>query len=354
MEEHNTLLEEHNKIKKELKIKKTSEERLVNLDHLKELNIEYPPFQRAIINERVDELYKKMETRANFITPIILARFNKKHYLLDGQHRYAALTRFKKFDNIKIKIIHCKTQSDIENNFRLINDTLTLPEIYKSNETIIKDVFRYFQKNYKSFFTSKKARKPIFNVNDFQTKLSDGIRDKNVTTGKQLIDMIECLNNKYAKTYEKQNAKEIKGLANILSKRRRNIPCLFLRLNDNWIDDLNKNDINRSKLIIPKKIREFVWDVNYYKEENVKCICCDKNIISKDNFEAGHIISESDGGKINKYNLHPICHKCNISMNVKPMFQYMHEKKININLANHMEMMVTKYPQLYKEINNTN
>jgi len=72
---------------------------------------------------------------------------------------------------------------------------------------------------------------------------------------------------------------------------------------------------SKNKLLIPKKIKEECWrkyigntlDGNCYT-----CLC----IIYFGNFQAGHIQSEYDSGKITIINLRPICKPCNVSCGV--------------------------------------
>jgi hypothetical protein len=41
------------------------------------------------------------------------------------------------------------------------------------------------------------------------------------------------------------------------------------------------------------------------------CFCCNKEVISINNFQCGYIQSESQGGETKNYNLRPICGYCN-------------------------------------------
>lgn len=56
-----------------------------------------------------------------------------------------------------------------------------------------------------------------------------------------------------------------------------------------------------------------------------KCFCCKKGI-SFDNFECGHIVSASHGGKDEVSNYRPVCHECNSwagGMSSANMYEYM-------------------------------
>ncbi len=83
---------------------------------------------------------------------------------------------------------------------------------------------------------------------------------------------------------------------------------------------------NYRKRTIPKTLKINVWECYIGKEVgSAKCMCCQKNEIIQGHFEAGHIISERDGGATNIENLRPICSLCNKSMGSKNMLEFMQE-----------------------------
>jgi|694.fasta_scaffold08949_5 hypothetical protein len=63
--------------------------------------------------------------------------------------------------------------------------------------------------------------------------------------------------------------------------------------------------VSVKKQRIPKPLRSEVWRKNN-KTLDTECPICKRNIISADNFECGHIISEHDGGKTELPNLKAI------------------------------------------------
>ena len=71
----------------------------------------------------------------------------------------------------------------------------------------------------------------------------------------------------------------------------------------------------KRKQPIPRSLKKMVWD-KYIGENKgkAKCYCCKHQDIRQIDFEAGHVIAESMGGKTNISNLRPICHQCNMSM----------------------------------------
>lgn len=97
---------------------------------------------------------------------------------------------------------------------------------------------------------------------------------------------------------------------------------------------------NAKKMKIPKKIREGCWKKHIGNMIDGKCYSC-SGVISVLDFQAGHIQSEYDNGKITIDNLRPICKQCNLSCGVmnldvfKNMLnpQMKPEKRINNYIA---------------------
>lgn len=73
---------------------------------------------------------------------------------------------------------------------------------------------------------------------------------------------------------------------------------------------------------IPKTLKNQVWDTYVGKEKGTgECFCCSTEIDSK-NFECGHVVAHSYGGKNSVENMRPICSVCNKSMGTQDMFQF--------------------------------
>ncbi len=70
-----------------------------------------------------------------------------------------------------------------------------------------------------------------------------------------------------------------------------------------------------SKSKIPKALREQVWLLHIGRKYQHTCrVTWCHNVITVFDFQCGHNIPESKGGKTDVTNLVPICSRCNVSM----------------------------------------
>lgn len=77
----------------------------------------------------------------------------------------------------------------------------------------------------------------------------------------------------------------------------------------------NSEVTSQSKAVIPKSLKNSVWETYIGKEYQAKCAVdwCTA-VITPFTFEVGHNIPESKGGSTTLDNLRPICSQCNKSM----------------------------------------
>ena len=74
---------------------------------------------------------------------------------------------------------------------------------------------------------------------------------------------------------------------------------------------------------IPESTKALAWDRWIGNEiGKCKCLCCKSLEITQRNCHFGHIVAEANGGNITINNLRPICQKCNNSMNITNMKQF--------------------------------
>lgn len=88
--------------------------------------------------------------------------------------------------------------------------------------------------------------------------------------------------------------------------------------NDNNISNVKNKKYKKEK--IPSTLRALVWNTYIGKGEGKGlCYVCGKEEITPFNFECGHIIAESKGGKTNLDNLRPVTKICNQSVGTENM-----------------------------------
>jgi hypothetical protein len=74
------------------------------------------------------------------------------------------------------------------------------------------------------------------------------------------------------------------------------------------------NEYKKKK--IPRAVKTKVWKMQNGNTLEGKCYACDR-VIDYDNFEAGHVIAEADGGETIVENLKAVCKPCNTSCGTK-------------------------------------
>lgn len=76
---------------------------------------------------------------------------------------------------------------------------------------------------------------------------------------------------------------------------------------------------------IPKSIRNQLWFNNFRNNFKGQCYVC-KNVIRRDNYEVGHVVSFADGGSDTIDNLQNICRDCNRSMGYQNLNDFMRDR----------------------------
>ena len=325
-----------------IKVLKTSE--LIN-----DFHIVIPEIQRIIeinkVNDivmyQLDELKKKKKT--NLLGVLSLNMIEDKYYLIDGQHRFRALKKlYEEYSHnieIFIEIVNIENSAELKENYFILNKNTQLPELLdiENDKSLLKELMEYFQEKYPDIWSNKSTRiyRPFINFNYFQETLHYLINEIKILDSKKLIKLIED-KNEDLKSWDRQI---FKGITD--SQYEKAIKWKFYlglytySSNDKWgyewaryiIFDVtgktpSKYKIKKKKLI-PKKIKDDCW--NKFIGKNVGgvfCLVCDNDKIYQNNFEAGHIISENNGGEILLENLLPICSKCNKCMGINNMLNW--------------------------------
>ena len=109
------------------------------------------------------------------------------------------------------------------------------------------------------------------------------------------------------------------------------------------------NEVSKRKDVIPKKLREEVWIKSMGRVFEGKCCTtwC-TNTITVFDFESGHNIPESKGGKTTLENLFPICSRCNKSMGNQHTFDEWCKKYSTPDVANVKPEPMSKRSTLHR------
>ena len=84
---------------------------------------------------------------------------------------------------------------------------------------------------------------------------------------------------------------------------------------------------------IPRTVKNCLW-INYFGDKRIGlCACCQREPITMNNFHAGHIKSEREGGTTTLDNLAPICPLCNSSMGTMHMNDFINKYNLLFKLT---------------------
>ena len=327
----------------------------LNVNDLLHLKWKAPYFQRPVDDERVKDIIEHYQKKLNenifeFISPLIVAKYNNMLYIIDGQHRFKAIEylfgqdeKFNEDKKVPLVVIPARSMEHIEDLFQTLNKLLPLSDVYKlqdkNKKKIIVETSDYFFKKYTNFFTTKKARRPFINKNGFENYLLNS----NIISDIDIIDsstdftfILEKVNNFYSlqpmSFFPQKGHVKFDTIINKVKKKGGLYLGLFPKFE--WIEHIRQKIWENDNNILGRGIRDQVWNEYIGVDKGTeKCFCCNIHTISQQNFETGHIISKKNGGCNNLINLLPICSKCNKSMGTNAMFQYMITNNININYA---------------------
>ena len=318
------------------------------------IDIDVPNIQRIKDSNKIDDIinyqlnYFKERGIFNYLGTINIhfCDETKLYYLVDGQHRFESL---KKMYNemghnidIFVEIVCVKTYEELKSNYNIINKNTPLPDFPESIDKLIPEkAAEYFKLKYPTIWSkNSRSRRPHLYFNFFQEALGI-ITDKlELNDVNKLINIIEEYNQKLKNwnISEFPNSKDINESMKKKCEETNFYLGLFKHVSDEyaykWVQTIIYNEKGmiikekkrNCKKKIPQKIRIDSW--NKFVGEDIKkapCICCRTKIIDSFDFQAGHIISEKNGGNISIDNIIPICSGCNQSMGIKNMGDFIKE-----------------------------
>ena len=350
----------------------------VNSSKLLSQDIELPNIQRIRDDDKVNDIinyqlnYFKKNKKFNFLGVINIhyCKENSTFYLVDGQHRYESIKRlYKEMSHevdICVEVVCVNSLDELKENYGILNKNTPLPDFPESvDKNLVEKVANYFKEKYPNIWSkTSRARRPHLYFNFFQESLAALVDKLNIKDYKNLQKIVEDYNLKLRKWDKAQFPDSSNINDNMLEKCQDTglYLGLFKHISDEygykWVHSIIynesgvvvKNSRTNIKKKIPKKIKTDSW--NTYVGENIKktfCICCNKTEIDAFNFQAGHIISEKNGGNICIENILPICNLCNQSMGIINMDEYIKE----YYPSNFCNFSLKKYSNKSNSISNT-
>lgn len=318
-------------------------ETIINFDtilhHPKIDKIIKPNYQGSLNENIVDELvneYKKNKLFLRYKNKIVIGELNNNWYILDGQHR---LKMVEKLGPIDEELCFCWYKFYDENHmrelFNSINKDSTKNQWFINCEEFkqikIIEFSKLLAKYYKKFFSKTKTTTgKIYTIEEFIEKLNNiNFFDDN---NKTAIDYYIIIKDKNQIFYDKcnYNGQFITNKKFFYKDEYKNIEehIIFTLKNNNFIEWLYKeNQIPIHKFLkgnkdnIPKGLKKKIWEKYYKDSVEAKCpISWCTNILNNEKnngWDAGHIISEANGGINTIDNLKPICKNCNCEMYTK-------------------------------------
>ena len=300
-------------------------QRALNKQHVKELIMS---FEKSIKETKAIKYCSSVPHIA--ITP------QGKKYIIDGQHRISAFrTICEKYKNAFDTLVlyeQCDTEKEIQEAWDRSNTVWIQQHIpggdrpkvprNKAVEKLWNEKLSQYDGTKGMISRSQKPQKPHLNENLFLEKLS---RVK-FSSYEELETMFKNSNESIKKSSLCLNFKEKSPDKWIKCEK---YDCFIGLVKDftNYMTlsiDPKAVDYNekRKKNPMPKAVKDAVWR-KYHGDNGVaKCYVCKDTEIRMTAFDAGHIVSENEGGKTIVDNLIPICGTCNKSMGTTNLYEF--------------------------------
>ena len=160
--------------------------------------------QRDLEEDRVRELIQDFDEKFKPYAPIYFCIFQKRRYVIDGQHRLNIFENSTKYNDQYIWTcdILVNEYEDMKDVFQIINNQLPLNDLWKRPKEIkeiILEVFNYFKEHNPNTFKYNGKRRPYMHKEIFKTQITYLQDELEIFDSKTIIDRILFVNNEYSK-----------------------------------------------------------------------------------------------------------------------------------------------------------
>lgn len=330
--------------------------------------------QRPIMEEKILEIYNSQKNEFNLNKGILildalsLCKYKEKYYLIDGQHRLAALVRLQK-EGYKIPQIMCistnvDNELELKQIFKYVNNRSPISDIYfeeicGETKRIIENVVNLLEKKFtKNLFrnSSNNPRPPHTSRNRISDSLHacnfcDALIWKKFNNIEEFIfQEILIFMDFYSKNFHQDSPNlsvckekecyfrlmgdEINFFQEMIAKykewqRLENYLPVYNQQNSNIILPNNNNLFQEEEETKRKNLNSLripLWELRIGKNKEIgKCYLCGNEINIK-TYHISHIEAHSRGGEDKIENLQVLCQNCNLQMGNTNMYQFAYEK----------------------------
>jgi len=322
---------------------------------IKERVIKRPDFQRLLDEDKVKEMISSFLDQIDScgylhtVEEITIAESPNCIWIIDGQHRYKCFLQLLQKHTIDVPVdirsIRVENKEEANYWFSIVNKATPMPQLpdgiisYANANDLIKAIMKTFpqkpRRNKKGLFDiNPNAKAPRMDKNFFIERVSNYLQN-NPLGQRDFMDRLITLNNEVRERVEKGDFEYFRSRGldwtdKIFKQRFETCKkdcggfCLGIFRKHGWIEMVfeEKDDVVHSlnkKQKIPQTLKTLLWEKTFPNKYKGKCAVCNRSNINALNFEAGHVLSEKNGGEIRLDNLRPICSACNKSQGTRDM-----------------------------------
>ncbi len=302
---------------------------------LRDLKTEIPLSQRTKVEERVEyfnlyieEEYKKTKEIPD-LNVLSIGFFKNSFYILDGQHRFSAISSFYEKNKKAMKDYYVMTtfylidtkkefkqiMSQINNNFVSEEYLFQITED-DGDEELIEDkkeaIKNYMEKNYKIYLSEKlNCRPPFINLSILCEYLFN-LYPK-MSSYKMMLK-IEQINKELEEEYKKTDIEFYHRIQGFIENKK-DMKLLFLGKILNEEARIKLETMKQGRIRFTKALRKKLWSL-YFKDETHygQCFNCGCEKLKMSEYHISHKQSIKNGGTNEVANLIILCSTCNTSI----------------------------------------